>query len=239
MRMRMIMMMLVAAAPLFGCGHAHPTASQTGPSSASNAVPTQITTTALPAAVQGQPPMVIDDFESYEQGSRLPWHKAPHGNRVDATIGPNISGQGRQSMKLTYQVQPGRGSNYVALMRYQKWDLSGYNALAFWIKPDGQGHSLGLTLNMLDDQGRQHWNLWNASFEGLGTRVGETAARRVVVPFSSLRQDLTYSPIRDVSSVFKPSNITEIVFFVAAKNDRFGEGVLYIDDVEAVVIDEP
>jgi len=94
---------------------------------------------------------------------------------------------------------------------------------------------------MLDDQGRQHWNLWNASFDKLRTQVGETQARRVIVPFSSLKQDLRYSPKKDVSNVFKPANVTEIVFLPGLWNgqESYGESVLYIDDVEAVFIDAP
>jgi hypothetical protein len=91
---------------------------------------------------------------------------------------------------------------------------------------------------MLDDQGRQHWNMWNASID---TQMGETEARRVIVPFSTLRQDLSYSPDKDknVSNVFKPANVTEIVFYAGASEGRYGEGVLFMDDVEAVFIDAP
>ena len=192
--------------------------------------------------MQDKPPMIIDDFESYKPGEGLPWHKAPHGNQVKVEVGPGISGKGHQSMKLTYMIQPDPANSYVAIMWYRKFDLSGCNALSFWIKPDGHGHSVGLTLNMLDDQGRQHWNLWNASFDKLQTQPGETEARRVIVPFSCLKQDLTYSPIKDVSNVFKPSNVTEIVILPGlwhGQKGGYGEAVLYIDDIEAVSIDAP
>jgi len=217
-----------------------PAASTSNRDSAGSRPSTQGSTTGL-SSRQSKPPMIIDDFESYKPGEALPWHKAPHGNQVKIEIGPSISGKGRQSMKLTYTTQPGPAKKYVAIMWYRKFGLSGYNALSFWIKPDGHGHTVGLTLNMLDDQGRQHWNLWNASFDKLRTQVGETQARRVIVPFSSLKQDLRYSPNKDVSNVFKPANVTEIVFLPGLWHgqESYGESVLYIDDVEAVFIDAP
>jgi len=185
------------------------------------------------SAMGNKTPLMIDDFESYKPGDNLPWHRTPHGNAMTVTIGEAISGKGRQSIKLTYVVGPGEGKTYAAAMRYQKWDLDGYDGLRFWLKTDGRGHHLGICLNMLDEQGRQVWNLWNSS---VPTAVGDTSTRQITVPFSSFKQDLTWASVPDVSPEFVPANLTEIVFLPGLwkGEERYGESVLYIDDLEAV-----
>ena len=181
-------------------------------------------------------PLMIDDFESYKSNTGLPWHRTPHGNVMSTALGEAISGKGKQSLKLTYLIESEQGKTYAAAMRYQKWDLGGYDGLRFWLKTDGSGHSLGLCLNMLDEQGRQVWNLWDTSFE---TAAGDTTARQVTVPFSSFKQNTRWASVPNLSPEFVPANLTEIVFLPGLWHGqkRYGESILYIDDLEAVTIE--
>ena len=74
---------------------------------------------------------------------------------------------------------------YSPICRVSKWDLSGCNALEFWLKPDGSGRAVLVDLNIANSQGKNIHDLWDYVYL---PKKGDTAPRIVTVPYFADRR---------------------------------------------------
>lgn len=181
--------------------------------------------------------VVVDDFDLYGSDEALAkaWYQPPHGNRTRRTREPAAGAGGRFALKLGYRTEAGPGKDYAAVCRVARWDLTGCDALRFWLKPDGSGHRVTVQLNVADGRGRNIHDLWEA------TRTlerGDLSPRLVTVPFATLTHNTKHADAPGVSPVFKPADVIEVAFHVGAEPGRYGEGAYVIDSVEGVRLSE-
>jgi hypothetical protein len=182
-------------------------------------------------------PVVVEDFESYASDSALAkaWYRPPHGNQVLQSREENIKNSGRWCLKLEYQTEPGKGGDYVAVCRVHPWNLAGTDAVRFWVKPDGSGRHLDFEMNIADSSGRNIHDLWSVR---LNFEKGDDGPRTETVRFCDLRHNTLYRDSPNVSPVFKPADVIEIAFYIGGPESRASEGIFYIDDIQAVRLED-
>jgi len=184
------------------------------------------------AAGSAQASLVLEDFESYASTEDLArhWYKPPHGSWMRQSLESGIKSQGRYSLKFEHRLTAEKGQNYAAICILKKWDLMPYNALQFWLKPDGSGREITMQFNIADAKGANIHDLWQATYK---TSVGDDTARIVTIPFSDLRHP-SWLDVTGKSPVFLPAAVIELATYISAGEGHFGEGVFYIDDIRAV-----
>ena len=174
---------------------------------------------------------MLEDFESYTSNEDLAkhWYQPPHGSWMRQTLDPTFKSQGRYSMKFEHRVLDETGKDYSAICILKKWDLSPYNTLQFWLKPDGSGREIVVQFNIADAKGANIHDLWQATYK---TAMGDDKPRIVSIPFADLRQP-AWLDLAGKSPVFKPADVIEFAAYIHAAG-HFGEGAFYIDDIQAV-----
>lgn len=184
------------------------------------------------SAVAGPAPLVLEDFESYANDQDLAkhWYQPPHGSWMRQSLSTTYKGQGRYSMKYEHRLLNETGKDYSAICIMKKWDLSPYNTLEFWLKPDGSGRDITVQFNIADSKGANIHDLWQASYK---PALGDDKPRIVSIPFADLRQP-GWLDKNGKSPVFKPADVIELAAYIHAGDGRFGEGAFYIDDIRAV-----
>jgi mannan endo-1,4-beta-mannosidase len=181
--------------------------------------------------------VVVDDFESYTNDQQLAkaWYKPPHGGGTHQALESGIKRGGKHSLKWEYSTTRSPDKFYNAICRVAKWDLSGCNALQFWLKPDGSGRALLVDLNIASREGKNIHDLWDYTYV---PKKGDTTPRIVTVPFTKLVKNAKYADSPDTSPVFKPEALIEVALCIGGRNDEPGEGVYYFDDFQGVVVAE-
>jgi hypothetical protein len=196
--------------------------------------------TALPAAAQTPTlaaakakVVMVEDFESYASDEQLAkaWYRPPHGGSTHQTLDSTVKSGGNHSLKWEYSTTRSPDRFYSASCRVSKWDLSGCNALEFWLKPDGSGRALLVELNISNRQGRNIHDLWDYTYV---PRKDDTTGRIVTVPFAKLVKNAKYADSPDTSPVFRPEALIEVALCIGGRNDEPGEGVYYFDDFRGV-----
>jgi len=177
--------------------------------------------------------VVVDDFESYTNDQQLAkaWYKPPHGGGTRQTLESSVKNGGKQSLKWEYSTTQSPDKFYSAICRVAKWDLSGCNALQFWLKPDGSGRALLVDLNIAKREGKNIHDLWDYTYV---PKKSDTTPRLVTVPFSTLVKNAKYADSPDTSPVFKPEALIEVALCIGGRNGDPGEGVYYFDDFQGV-----
>jgi hypothetical protein len=180
--------------------------------------------------------LMLEDFESYSSNEDLAkhWYKPPHGAWMQQSLAAPPDAHGNQSLKFDHRLSDQQGQNYSAICIMKKWDLSPYNTLQFWLKPDGSGREVTMQFNIADAQGANIHDLWQATYKPL---PGDKLPRIVSIPFSDLKQPRWLDPVGK-SPVFKPADVIELAAYVSAGNGHFGEGAYYIDDIQAIKVPE-
>jgi len=181
--------------------------------------------------------VVVDDFESYTNDQQLAkaWYKPPHGGGTHQTLESGIKNGGKHSLKWEYSTTRSPDKFYSAICRVAKWDLSGCNALQFWLKPDGSGRALLVDLNIANREGKNIHDLWDYTYV---PKKGDITPCIVTVPFSKLVKNAKYADSPDTSPVFKPEALIEVALCIGGQNDEPGEGVYYFDDFRGMVLAE-
>lgn len=180
-------------------------------------------------------PLVVEDFESYPSNEDLAkhWYKPPHGGWVRQSLEPVIRSGGRYSLKFEHRVTRDEGEEHAAICIVKKWDLSPYDALQFWLKPDGSGRELVVQFNIADAKGANIHDLWQTTYR---PDAGDSSPRIVTIPFSALRHP-AWLDLKGRSPVFLPGSVIELAAVVhAGAHQYFGEGAYYIDDIRAVAL---
>ena len=199
-------------------------------------LPTDGTQPGLTPGSQGDsavapPALVLEDFESYTSNEDLAkhWYQPPHGSWMRQSLDSTFKSQGRYSMKFEHRLLNETGKDYSAICILKKWDLSPYNTLQFWLKPDGSGREIAVQFNIADAKGANIHDLWQATYK---TAVGDDTPRIVSIPFADLRQP-AWLDLAGKSPVFKTADVIEFAAYIHAAG-HFGEGAFYIDDIRAV-----
>lgn len=177
--------------------------------------------------------VVVEDFESYTNDLQLAkaWYKPPHGGGIQQTRESVIKGGGQFSLKVEYHTTKSDDKFYSPICRVSKWDLSGCNALQFWLKPDGSGRALLVELNIANREGRNIHDLWDFTYV---PTTSDKTPRRVTVPFSKLVKNAKYADSPDTSPTFQPEALIEVALCIGGRNDDPGDGVYYFDDFQGV-----
>jgi mannan endo-1,4-beta-mannosidase len=177
--------------------------------------------------------VVMEDFESYGSDEALAkaWYRPPMGSFAHQTRETVFKSSGQYSFKWEYSITKAPDKQFSAICRVAKWDLTGCNAVQFWLKPDGSGRTVLFRLNIADAQGKNIHDLWD--FKYLPAK-GDTAPRIVTVPFSKLVKNDKYATSPDTSPVVKPEAVIEIMLCIGGRNDEPGSGVYYFDDFKGV-----
>ena len=188
------------------------------------------------AQAGGPPPkgaaLVIEDFESYPSDAALAkaWYTPPHGNWMRQTLVARVAGPGGHALKLEYRTAPGEGKFYAAICIVKSWNLAGFDAVRFWLKPDGSGRELTIQWNVADAKGDNVHDLWQASYR---PEKGDTTARLVTIPFARLERPGWLDRAGKRAS-FEPASVNELALYVGAPDGPHGEGAYEFDDFEAV-----
>lgn len=173
---------------------------------------------------------VIDNFDSYANNEELSkaWSHPGNGGQLNCSLESKIKGAGKYSLKCEYVTEKSDDKFYSAVSRVAKWDLSGCNGVQFWFKPDGSGREFTIEFNIADKNGKNIRDLWDYKYI---TEKGDTMARMVNLPFSSLVRNTKSAGSPDVKMVFKPEAIIETAIYIGGKNDAPGKGVYYFDEI--------
>ncbi len=181
-----------------------------------------------PPAAKGAT-LVIEDFESYPSDAALAkaWYVPPHGNwmRQSLTARP-----GGHALKFEYRTEPGEGKFYAAICIVKNWNLAGFDAVRFWLKPDGSGRELTIQWNVADAKGDNIHDLWQASYR---PEKGDTTPRLVTIPFARLERPGWLDRAGKRVS-FAPAHVNELALYVGAPDGPFGQGAYELDDFEGV-----
>ncbi|NJK87226.1 MAG: DUF1080 domain-containing protein [Bacteroidales bacterium] len=158
--------------------------------------------------------VMIDGFDDYENNDHVSktWH---HSESFKSTLEPVIKGDGRYSLKCDYFIKKNETHHDSRLFRVDKWDLDKCNGLIFWLKPDGSGRELTITFTTADANSK-----WEYKYK---TEIGDTSARFVTFPFSSLSK---ISPDIDSpnSRNFNPKSVIEISLSIGRNGNNPGKG---------------
>lgn len=177
--------------------------------------------------------VVIDNFESYTNDLHVAkaWYKPPHGAPLVQTLDSMNKGGGNHSLKISYRTTGQAESHYAPFCRVAHWDLSGCNAVRFWLKPDGSGRQLTIELNIANKSGKNIHDLWGMKYL---PAKGDTSPRLVTVPFAQLVHNTKYADSPDTSPVFKPGSVIEVAFYIGGRNDEPGDGAYCFDEIMGV-----
>jgi mannan endo-1,4-beta-mannosidase len=177
--------------------------------------------------------VVVDDFESYASTEELAkqWYNVWHGGIMHQSLEPIIKNSGMYSMKCAYSTTKSTDKFYSPICRVSKWDLTGCNAIQFWLKPDGSGRELTIQFNIANKDGKNIHDLWEFCIH---PKKDDTSGQIIVVPFSELVHNVKYADAPDVSPVFKPEALIEVALYICGINDEPGDGVYYFDDIVGI-----
>ena len=152
--------------------------------------------TAAPSSQTRSQVVVVENFESYPSDEQLAeaWYRPPHGGGIPQTRDSSVENGGQFGLRVEYSTTASSDKFYSPICRVAKWDLTGCNALQFWLKPDGSGRALLVDLNMANGEGRNIHDLWDSTDV---PRKGDTAVRLVTVPFAKLVKNAKYADSPD------------------------------------------
>ena len=173
---------------------------------------------------------VVDNFDSYSVNTELSkvWSYPGHGGRMICSLESKIKAGGKHGLKCEYVTEKADNKFYCSVGRIAKLDLSGCNGVQFWLRPDGSGREFTIEFNIADNAGKNIDDLWNYKYI---PEKGDTMARWVNLPFSSLVHNTKSADSSDLKKVFKPEAIIETAICIGGKNDAPGKGVYYFDEI--------
>ncbi|MFN8094726.1 MAG: carbohydrate binding domain-containing protein [Vicinamibacteria bacterium] len=178
--------------------------------------------------------LAVEDFESYETDAALAkaWYVPPHGNWMRQTLVPRPGGG--HAMRFEYRTSPGEGKYYAAICIVKSWDLGGFDAIRFWLRPDGSGRELTVQLNLADAKGSNIHDLWQASWR---PAKGDRSPQVVTIPFARLEHP-AWLDRTGKRPTFGPAAVNEIALYVGAPEGPYGEGAYEFDDFAAVRVQD-
>ena len=177
--------------------------------------------------------VLVEDFESYASTEELAkiWYNVQHGGTMHQSLEPMIKRSGKYGLKCAYLTTRSADKFYAPICRVSKWDLTGCNAIRFWLTPDGSARELTFQLNIANAEGKNIHDLWEYTIHPM---KGDTSGQMIIVPFSELAHNIKYADAPDVSPVFKPESVIEVALYIGGIHDEPGEGIYYFDDLTGI-----
>lgn len=178
-----------------------------------------------PAALE---PSVADDFEGYADDAALRsvWNR---NSGVGVSLAPGV-GTGANAGAFDYELTAEK--NYADFGMYLSSDWSQYDALSVWVTPDAAGRATSVQLKA----GKV---FWDAPLKTVGAD-----AQVVEIPFS----DFVPASYQEVSSKPLPTDrptaeqlalVENFSFFInPGTGEATGTGTYYLDDIQAVTVDD-
>lgn len=172
----------------------------------------------------------VDNFDSYSTNEELSkaWSYPGDGGKIICSLDSKIKSAGKHGLKCEYVTEKTDGKFYCRFGRVAKLDLSGCNGVQFWLMPDGSGREFTMEFNIADNEGKNIQDLWAYKYI---PEKGDTMARWVNLPFSSLVHNTKSAGSSDEKKVFKPEAIIETTIYIGGKNDTPGKGIYYFDEI--------
>jgi len=175
---------------------------------------------------------IIDNFEDYRTNADLSkvWQRPNWGCDMTPGLSAEVKQAGTNGLECKYKTTGELSKKFAVVMRNGRLDLSGYNALQFWMKPDGSGRQLDVQLNISNTNGENVGDYWEVNYK---TDRGDTASRVVTLPFSKFKQPAS-ADLSNKNIILDVSKILQLAFTVRAAEGQTGEGVFYFDNIQAV-----
>jgi len=162
----------------------------------------------------------VDNFESYYGDNSLLTAAYSVNAGAGCSIEPAVSSEaslhaeGNYGLALKYKLTKGGYAGVVKNLHSANW--SNYNAIQFWLMPDGKAQQLIIQLNANGED-----------FEiNLADVTKETTPRLVTIPFSQFKGKQ--------HGVFNKANVQHFAIYYNAQGNEDINSVMYFDDVKAV-----
>jgi len=174
----------------------------------------------------------IENFENYPNKDSLSkvWSKPPWGNEMQIEIEKGIKSSGKNSLKCQFKTGKEPSRSYALVVRSGKLDLSGYNTIQFWFKPDGSGRQIDIQFTLSSESGENIADYWEASYK---TEINNTTPIIVKIPFSEFKQPES-SNLNNKNLFFEASQIQQMAVLLRTGEGKTGLGHFYIDDIKAI-----
>ncbi|WP_185806941.1 glycosyl hydrolase [Bacillus sp. HMF5848] len=168
-------------------------------------------------------PSLVDDFEGYDGDSSFVNDSyLKHGEQPTISLVQEPKNSGNYAMRYDYTLAP---TNYTGIGKgMNDVDWSPYNAVQFWIQPDGTGQKVVVQINAS-----------GIPFEAYPD-ISDTTARIETIPFSEFKPAPWYSDSTKVLNHETASDIQSFNIYVNEVNNVLTESVLYFDDIKAVIM---
>ena len=98
------------------------------------------------------------------------------------TLATRTGTPGGHALKFEYRTEPGDGKFYAAICIVKNWNLAGFDAVRFWLKPDGSGRELTIQWNVADAKGDNIHDLWQAGSRPREGRHDAAAGHHTLCP---------------------------------------------------------
>ena len=167
------------------------------------------------------PANVVEDFDYYTGNNTLldAAYTSNHSNGSSAswTLDENNKADGTYGGAFTYNLV-GKNSYTGRIKSIKNGDLSNYNALQMWVKPDGKGQKLVVQIA----SGNEEFEVYLTEF------VKGTKAQYVTIPFGRL--------VGKQGGTFDPKNITKFAIYCNSTfdSDTSLTSTIYFDAIRAV-----
>jgi len=203
---------------------------------------------ANPGSAPDKPPLPYENFERYyihtypghngpptlplsihprRGGGIENWLICPWGEWVDPTLSTEYKCDGHYSLKMSYTSPAGKSeTNISRVYENPNLDWTGYNAVRFWLKPDGTGRTFEFFILPQYRTAKFPNGTPGKQFFACELALDGTQPRVVTMPFSCFK-----GPGRLIGQP-----INEIAFWILSA--RPGIGAIYIDRIEAVCVPE-
>lgn len=177
--------------------------------------------------------LVLEDFESYKDSPSLAkaWYVPPHGSTLHQSLTTTVHGRGGKALQVEFTTSSAPDKNYSAICRVHRWPVRGdFNAIRFWIKPDGSGHDVNFELNLADEKKGNVHDLWGYTVK---FPAGDDKPRTVTIPFSNLVRPKWLAG-HGLYTEFHLKDLVELAMYFGGSHEKFGSGTYVIDDIELV-----
>ncbi len=170
-----------------------------------------------------QPPLdpsLVDDFENYygDNGMLQSAYSTNIGAgcNVTATLTEDVAEHKSGDTGLKFHYKIGKGGYAGVIKSLKGVDWSAYNAIQFWVKPDGQGQRLIIQLNSNGED-----------FEvDLAELAKESGPRLVTIPFSQFKGKQ--------NGKFDQAHVQHFAIYCNTIGNEMVDSNLYFDDIKAV-----
>lgn len=165
----------------------------------------------------------IDDFDGYNgsnENLQTSFVTHPSGDPVTVSLESVNKNDGAFSMKFDYNLTDSNGWGGI-IKTLPKMNWNGYNAISFWVKPDGT--SRGIKLQFKEASGEY----WSATYDLTGTEP-----QLIKIPIAGFTRPAWSSG----NGIIDINAITELGIYIDKGPSPAGSGTLYFDSIKVTSI---